>query len=352
METTLENPVLKEEGDALLELAGKLDRGEDVTPPPSAEPSDTRADTTDTADTSSPDITPEKTDDRPRDELGRFTRTEAGVEIPEDQRAAPEEPKAEAEKPKPEAQPESKYVKAQKEQERKERTWQQIEAEKQQVRAEAQRLAQERQQIEQMRLQAQQPQRRDPAAPEFSSREYADFARHAAAEAKRLREAGDYDEADKHATLAAEASEAVLRAQEYEQTVEQQQRAAFYRQQWEANMQKVMQSDPEVRDPNSEVGKQIQSLLGGQYREEFERSPNGFALATEVARILVKAGAASGLEKQNKELKAEVEKLRQATSIGGSSPTGPSTPRKLDNMSLDEAGRELQRMAAEWDRAA
>ena len=351
METQLENPVLKEEGDALLEMAHKLDRGEDVTPPPSAEQSDTRADTTET-DTSSPDITPEKTDTRPRDELGRFTTTEAGEAIPEDQREAPQEPKVEAAQPKPEATQESKYAKAQKEQERKERTWQQIEAEKQQVRAEAQRLAQERQQIEQMRLQAQQPQGRDPQAPEFNSREYANFARHAAAEAKRLREAGDYDEADKQAALAAEASEAVLRAQEYEQNVEQQQKAVFYRQQWEQNMQKVMQAEPEVRDPNSALGKQISALLGGQYAEEFERSPNGFAMATEVAKLVVKAGAASGLEEENKKLKAEVEKLRHATSISGSGPTGPSAPRKLDDMSLDEAGRELQRMAAQWDQAA
>src|SRR5678815_1914204 len=83
----LENPVLKSDADLdqdFMEAAEKADKGLDYKLPlPSADQSEPRtADKTETVETSSTDNPPEKHDDRPRDELGRFTKTVEGADIP------------------------------------------------------------------------------------------------------------------------------------------------------------------------------------------------------------------------------------------------------------------------------
>ena len=139
MTETLENPVIQDDTDLeqLRLAADKADRGEPFELP-SAEQSEPRTpDTTETeSTTSSPDAKPEsKKDERPRDELGRFTKTEAGEDIPEELREAPvEAPKVEAAKPP--TKEESAYIKAQKEQERQKSVLANFEREKEQHRRE------------------------------------------------------------------------------------------------------------------------------------------------------------------------------------------------------------------------
>ena len=348
METdTLPNPVIQDDAieAQLREASAKADAGESFELP-SAEQSDTRADTT-AADTSSPDITPEKTkDERPRDELGRFTKTEAGEDIPEDQRGAPVEEQPKPEAPKDEAKPEkpdSPYVKAQKDQERLNRNRQEFEQEKARERAaiEAERraIAEERQ-----RIQAEAAQRNAPEAPKYSAQEYAAFAKECAAKAKQAREAGDYEEAEKQAGYAAEASDAVLRAQEFEQTTRQQQLAQHYQQEWIRNMDATLKAEPELANRESPLGKAINDVLG-EYGEVLERVPNGFKYGVEIAKLRLQAGAVSGLEKQLQEVTKERDELRQRTSLNGSGPTGPTPRKTIDQMSDDEAEAAIRRMS-------
>jgi pyocin large subunit-like protein len=196
METTLENPVIKEDFESkLLEAADAVDHGDDFQLP-SADQSEPR--TPDTTEQSSPDTTPEKKDERPRDERGRFTKTPEGADIPESERTDAPVDKPDVAKigdgKQTEVKPESEYAKAKKDAERKDRSWQALEAEKSQARAqiEAERraIAEERQRLQQQA----QPQRQQQS--QYSSKDYAKFAQDCSKAATEARERGDYDEAD------------------------------------------------------------------------------------------------------------------------------------------------------------
>lgn len=362
---TLENPVLKEEGEALRAMAEKLDRGEDVIPASSAQESEARTpDTTETTTepTSSPDTIPEKkADERPRDEQGRFTKTVTGEDIPEESRQPAEAPKVEpAKAPTKE---DSAYVKAQKEQERLGKTWQQVEAEKAQVRAEAQRLHDYEQQLRQQEAQIRQQtqQRQTQQAPQYSSQDYANFAAECKRQAKAAQESGDYDEALKQTTLAAEATEAALKAREFEQTAEIENAAGQYESLWVQDMNERIRQEPELANRESELAKGVMGVMQ-ELPNFFERIPpqklpdgrvmGGFQLAVEYYKLKQKAGMASGLEKKVKELEKQLADANGKLSIDGSGPTSPSQPRKLEDMSLDEMGKTLRQRAEQWDRAA
>ena len=367
METQLENPVIKEdaEGVALQEMAARLDRGEDVTPPViSAEQSDTRADKTEAEQTSSPDTTvdsdkPEATADRPRDAQGRFTKTVEGADIPEAERLPAEI--EETRETTPEKPKETAYQRAQKEAERKERSWQQLEEEKRQVRAEAERIARERAEIEQFRQQQAQPQHQNNGKPQFTSQDYADYADECARKADEARKAGDYDEADKLAAEAVKATRVSLQAAERERTATQQDYQQQMYQHLSYDVDQVRQREPELNDPKSPLSEQMNAVLG-EYGPIIDQIPvtklpngqvgGGITLAAEIAKLRLKSGAVSGLEKKVKELEAKLADREGRLSIGGSGPTAPSSPRKLEDMSMDELGRHLEQQAAQWDRAA
>src|SRR3954463_1138635 len=134
----LENPALKPDDTddaAFLEAARKADAGQDFElPKASAEETETRAPVEDgntkTESTSNTDTLPEKKDERPRDELGRFTKTETGEDIPEAERKPAEQQPAETEP----AKEDSAYAKALKERERQQNLLANFEKEKQEFR--------------------------------------------------------------------------------------------------------------------------------------------------------------------------------------------------------------------------
>jgi len=361
METTLENPVLKELDDnAFIEAAQQADRGQDIQLP-SAEQSVTRADDGAAENKSAnPDITLEK-DDRPRDALGRFTKTELGEDIPEAERKPAEPPKEEtpqaqaADKSDEQAKPdETEYQRAERkrrERERREATWESLEQKRQEITRQQQEFQQQQQ--EWQRQQAEQAQQRTQGKqPQYTSAEYADFAKQATARARELRAAGDYEEADKQVELAAKATEAALKAQEVEATTYAEQTENHFRGLWAQNMEQVLATRPEFKDPQSPLAKEVGVLLAPEngYAEVFERIPNGFKYATEIAELRLKAGAASGLEAENKELKQRLEKLEQRTALGRGGASPQVSAKSFDQMSDDEQERALLATASAIDR--
>ncbi len=361
METaTLENPVLKEEelDKAFMEAAEAADRGDDIQLP--STPTDgTRAPVVEPekpAETSSTDTTPETKDERPRDELGRFTKTPDGVDIPVGDREAAPTPDKTAE----EGKPESAYAKAQKDQERLNRNRQEFEQEKARERDQ---LAQERQQIAKERdewFKQRQPQgqQNGQQQPQPSSLEYAEFAKAQTEKARKLRLAGDDDGADEAAELATKATEAALNAHQSEQAQYQEQAATQGQANWEREMQERIREQPELAKGDTPLAKETMTVMQA-YPGVFERIPpirlpsgkivGGFGFAAEVAQLRLKAGAASVLEQENKKLKAENDRLNGLTGMDGGGPTSPINPRTFEQMSSEEQTNYLNRQAARID---
>jgi hypothetical protein len=116
----------------------------------------------------------------------------------------------------------------------------------------------------------------------------------------------------------------------------------------------VMKESPEVADINSPIAKEIQSV----FAEELERArqhqrqsifsmvPDGFRLATEVAKLRMQASRADTFEKQLEEARAEIDRLNGLTQLSPSSPTERRPPRALEEMDDDEALAEMDRRAA------
>jgi len=65
----------------------------------------------------------------------------------------------------------------------------------------------------------------------------------------------------------------------------------------------------------------------------------------------LKADAASDLEKKIAKYESEVTQLRKATTPASGQPSGPARVKAFHELSSEEQGRELLRMAAEADRS-
>ncbi len=363
MEAVLENPVIKDDDfDAALRAAAEqADRGEDITLP-STPKDETRAPVEPEAtaeETSSTDTTPERTDARPRDELGRFTKTEAGEDIPASDRLAPTPGDQPDIGDKGETKPESAYAKAQKDQERLNRNRQEFEAEKAQER---EALARGRAEIEQARAELarakaerEQPQQQ---AEQISAQKYAEFAAEATRKAQAARKIGDDVEADEQMDLAAKATQAALGAHEREQTQAWQQASTQSEKAWEGEMIERIRQEPELAQKDSPLAKETMAVMS-QVPGLFERIPpirmpdgkimGGFSFAAEHAKLRIKAGAVSVLETENKQLKAEVARLNGLTGLNGGGPTEPISAQTFESMSPDAQMAHIRQQAQRID---
>jgi hypothetical protein len=352
METTIENPVIKDEGDELrnqlrdmAEEAGPL-TGNEFEPEPSAtKPEPAQPETVEKKpdegeikpDNSETD--PERAKERPRDALGRFTKTETGEDIPEDKRQP-----AEQEKP---AQTVSEYEqkkaeKKQKEQERLDRTWQNVDLRKQELEQRERELAQREQQ---MRQQVQQPQPKPTQQRQFSSQELVAAHKDFKARAKEALKNGDYDVFNENEALA---EQAIVHAQQFYQVEQQEAHQAQeeqYRALWYSKMAEVAKDEPDLMNPQSPLCQAMQKLLQ-EHGTFLYGNPDGFKYGLEFVKKQMAAESVSELRDENQKLKAENARLNGSLSLSGSGPSGGPTPaKKFDDMSLDEMKEQLRGVA-------
>ena len=274
---------------------------------------------------------PEKKE-RQRDAQGRFIKADGSIDENQQEEVKPEATKEPAKA-------DSNYEKAKKEAVRKERTWQQIEQEKAQVRAQAAHLQQREAQLQQ-RMQS--PNGQGPAQaigqdatgqPIYSAQTYFEAA-------KEFANQGDTE-------LAAKAYEAIPIAQRVEVQLRQQQ----LEQRRNAISLAVMREEPDYANPESPLSKETQAV----FRQAEEMAQNtgrqsilaeredGFAIARDIAKLRLEAGAASGLREENTKLKAELAKYQRLTSVNGSGPTQQGRVQDFDSMTSDQQMAYLER---------
>lgn len=247
-----------------------------------------------------------------------------------DEAKAKTEEKVEPEKgPETKLEDESKYSKARKEQERQDRSWKKLEEEKAALRAEQAKLEEERKQTQEVKAKA--TVYRD--AHGYSADDYEAFAK----------SSEDADLAER-----AKAKAAQLRKEEGETKVNASREE--FQKGWQENLNQVLDADPDLKDMSSEAGKALATVL--KERPCFSMTPDGIKHAAEFAKLQRQSGLVSGLQKENQDLKTEIERLNKLTGITGSGPSKKPVTKSFNEMTTAEREAELTRMAQEVDRAA
>jgi hypothetical protein len=212
-----------------------------------------------------------------------------------------------------------------------------LEKEWEDVRAEKARIKAEREQIEAERA------RKTSEAPQgetktgsrkFSSEDYREAA-------KSYRDEGR----DDLAKLAEnKASEIELEdKKEFEQKVQTEMKSA-----WDKNLMEEVDANPELKDSNTPLYKAVSEML--QNHAILRNYPAGIKDAVGIAKVKLKAEAASDLSKKVAEYEKELSQLRKATTPASGQPKGPAKTKAFHELTLDEQERELMKMASEVDR--
>jgi hypothetical protein len=118
---------------------------------------------------------------------------------------------------------------------------------------------------------------------------------------------------------------------------------------WDQNLLREVDTNPELKDSSSNLYKTVSALL--QEHAILRNYPNGISDAVNLARMKLKADAASDLEKKIAKYESEVTQLRKATTPASGQPSGPARVKAFHELSSEEQGRELLKMAAEADRS-
>jgi hypothetical protein len=282
--------------------------------------------------------------ERPRDALGRFTKTEDGKDIPESERQPAEKP-ADQQTSDYEA---KRQEKARKEAERLDKTWQNVDLRKQELERREREIAQREQAV----LQRPQQQRLTTEDGEpITSRSLFNAANDFRKRAKKALADGDFDAANENIGLAEEAEQHAQQFYQVEAKEAQQAQIQQYSQVWNGHMQKAIEADADLIKPDSPLAKQMQSLLE-THGQVFWMIPDGFPKAVEIAKLRLEAGSASELRTKLTEAEKEVERLTKATTPLGAGPPPQIQHKNFDSLTIDEQMAELERRAAQADREA
>ena len=117
---------------------------------------------------------------------------------------------------------------------------------------------------------------------------------------------------------------------------------------WDKNLLEEVESNPDLKDSNSALYKAVSEML--QNHAILRNYPAGIKDAVGIAKIRIKAEAASDLEKKVAEYEREIAQLRKATMPASGQPSAPKKTKAFHELSLEEQEKELFKMAVEADR--
>lgn len=312
----------------LLAMAQAADEGRDYTPEPKKE-----------EEAKVEQVTTEKasgdTDEKPASQEKAETKQDASSEAPateEKSKEAKSSLTTQSDEPKSEsASEEKKPTRYEKAKSRLEKEWEDVRAEKARIKAEREALESERAkgQASQSGSETQKAGNR-----RFSSEDYRDAA-------KSYREEGR----DDLAKLAEEKATQIETEdkQEFERKTQEELKSA-----WDKNLLREVEENPDLKDSNSKLYKAVSEML--QNHAILRNYPAGISDAVGIAKVKLKAEAASDLEKRVAEYERELAQLRKATTPAKGQPSSPAKKKEFHQLSLDEQEQELLRMAAEADR--
>jgi DNA repair exonuclease SbcCD ATPase subunit len=269
-----------------------------------------------------------------------------------DKKPAPEKPKAD-DKPATDK-PETPFTKAQKDKERLGRSWKDLETEKTQFKQEKATLTQE---LENLRREVTELKSK-PAAP-ASSEPMKDEHGHTAATYEAVAKKAAAENDTEIAALARQKASALKQKQQQAQppaaasaTAGETWKTPEFQQQWAANAAAIVQAEPALGDPENPVFKSVQHLVNqSPFASLLKSRPDGIRAAVEVAKLQIQAAEATKLREQLTAKDAEIARLNKLTAPLGAPPGGgPTAPKRIEEMSADEAEAHVRQLAAAADR--
>lgn len=293
------------------------------------------------------------TEDRPRDEHGRFLPKEAppgdAGDVPSPERettgAEPATPTPEtATKP---VEPvgevkDSNYERAKKDAERKDRSWKALEVEKKEARekiqAERQELARERQRVQEQLARAP---KSDIIGYDFGGQPvYSKEALKAAAKA--FEDQGDFEKAElaRKAIPASEKFEESLAIQAFQQARDRVSQEAIA-----SNPDLVNQQSPLYREMASIYDQEATRAREQNRKPLFEMIPDFMPLAAELAQMRMKVTESDDLRGKLQQALLKIQEQDKLLSVNGSSPTTPRAPKTWETMTTEEQLASMDRMA-------
>ena len=311
----------------LLKMAQAADEGRDYVPEPKKE-EEAKVEQVATEKASG------DTDEKPASQEKAETKQDASSEAPATEEKSEEAKSSlttQSDEPKSESASEKKPTRYEKAKSRLEKEWEDVRAEKARIKAEREALESERAkgQASQSGSETQKAGNR-----RFSSEDYRDAA-------KSYREEGR-DDLAKLAEEKATQIEAEDK-QEFERKTQEELKSA-----WDKNLLREVEENPDLKDSNSKLYKAVSEML--QNHAILRNYPAGISDAVGIAKVKLKAEAASDLEKRVAEYERELAQLRKATTPAKGQPSSPAKKKEFHQLSLDEQEQELLRMAAEADR--
>jgi len=308
----------------MLKLAAAADAGLETIP--EEEPKEK----VETADTSSGD-----TDQQPATDEKAETNKEASSEVSATEEKSKEAKSSLTTQP---SEDKSESASEEKKPSRYQRSLSRLEKEWENVKEERARLKAEREAIEQAKAQREASQSGSETQKTGNRRFSADDYREAA---KSYREEGRDD-------LAKLAEQKATEVETEEQKESQARVQEQLKKAWDENLFKEVEANPELKDSGSKLYKAVSEML--QTHAILRNYPNGINDAVGIAKVKLKAEAASDLEKKVAEYERELAQLRKATTPASGQPSAPAKTKAFHELSLDEQERELLRMAGEADR--
>jgi len=310
----------------MLKMAAAFDAGLDKIPEDNVEATEEVKQEVESSDNSETPATPD-------DAETKSTSNDAVVdEVPKTETTSTSSLTTQSDEPKSESASEKKQSKYQKAQSRLAKEWDDVKAER--ARLQAEREAIEAAKTARSSYEAA-PTEAKASSSKFSPNDYREAA-------KSYRDEGRDDLAKLAESKAEEIETESRRYNEQRAQTE-------WKNAWDQNLLREVDTNPELKDSSSNLYKTVSVLL--QEHAILRNYPNGISDAVNLARMKLKADAASDLEKRLQKYESEVTQLRKATTPASGQPSGPARVKAFHELSSEEQGRELLRMAAEADRS-